>query len=130
MPQTLTESRQLLQEFEFNKLFVQKLGWDNPSSHKILSAEIEGETYYRKAIAQLLGVVVYEITSASGNIPNATQRLIIYREIVQISAENLLIFIDKKRTKCLWYWVKREGIKTLSPRSRLCETGTLRFAAE
>ncbi len=118
MPQTLTESRQLLQDFEFNKLFVQQLGWDNPSSHKTVPVEVDGETYSRKAIAQLLGVVVYEITSASGNIPNATKRLTIYREIVQISAENLLIFIDKNRTKCVWYWVKREGTK-LYPRDHV-----------
>jgi len=118
MPLTLKESRELLQDFEFNKLFVQKLGWDNPSSHKTVSLEIEGETYSRKAIAQLNGVVVYEITSASGNIPNSAERLTIYREIVQISAENLLIFIDKNRTKCLWYWVKREGTK-LYPRDHV-----------
>ncbi|MEG4169985.1 MULTISPECIES: Eco57I restriction-modification methylase domain-containing protein [unclassified Microcoleus] len=118
MPPTLKESRELLQDFEFNKLFVQKLGWDNPSSHKTVSVEIEGETYSRKAIAQLLGVVVYEIIADSGNIPNSAERLTIYREIVQISAENLLIFIDKNRTKCLWYWVKREGTK-LYPRDHV-----------
>ncbi|MEG3837818.1 Eco57I restriction-modification methylase domain-containing protein [Microcoleus sp. Z1_C3] len=118
MPQTLKESRELLQDFEFNKLFVQKLGWDNPSSHKTVSVEIEGETYSRKAIAQLNGVVVYEIIADSGNIPNSAQRLTIYREIVQISAENLLIFIDENRTKCLWYWVKREGTK-LYPRDHV-----------
>ncbi|MEG3925912.1 Eco57I restriction-modification methylase domain-containing protein [Microcoleus sp. T3_D1] len=118
MPQTLKESRELLQDFEFNKLFVQKLGWDNPSSHKTVPLEIDGETYSRKAISQLNKVVVYEITSASGNIPNSAQRLTIYREIVHISAENLLIFIDKNRTKCLWYWVKREGTK-LYPRDHV-----------
>ena len=118
MPPTLKESRQLLQDFEFNKLFVQKLGWDNPSSHKTVPVEIEGETYSRKAIAQLLGVVVYEIIADSGNIPNSAERLTIYREIVQISRENLLIFIDKNRTKCLWYWVKREGTK-LYPRDHV-----------
>ncbi|MEG5016069.1 MULTISPECIES: Eco57I restriction-modification methylase domain-containing protein [unclassified Microcoleus] len=118
MPQTLKESRELLQDFEFNKLFVQKLGWDNPSSHKTVSVEIEGETYSRKAIAQLNGVVVYEIIADSGNIPNSAERLTIYREIVQISAENLLIFIDENRTKCLWYWVKREGTK-LYPRDHV-----------
>ncbi|MFM9265794.1 hypothetical protein [Tychonema sp. BBK16] len=117
MPQTLEQSRQLLQDFEFNKLFVQQLGWDNPSSRKTIPAEIDGETYSRTAIAQLLGVVVYEITTASSNIPNSAQRLSIYREIVQISRENLLIFIDANRTKSLWYWVKQEGTK-LYPRDR------------
>ncbi|TAE15673.1 MAG: ATP-binding protein [Oscillatoriales cyanobacterium] len=118
MPQTLTESRQLLQDFEFNKLFVQQLGWDNPSSRKTIPAEVDGETYSRTAIAQLLGVVIYEITTASGNIPNAAKRLTIYREIVQISRENILIFIDANRTKSLWYWVKCEGTK-LYPRDRV-----------
>jgi hypothetical protein len=118
MPQTLTESRQLLQDFEFSKLFVQQLGWDNPSSRKTVPGEIDGETYSRTAIAQLLGVVVYEITTASDHIPNANQRLTIYREIVQISRENILIFIDANRTKSLWYWVKQEGTK-LYPRDHV-----------
>lgn len=118
MPQTLEQSRKLLQDFEFNNLFVQQLGWDNPSSRKTVPLEIEGENYLRTAIAQLLGVVVFEIIADRGNIPNASQRLSIYREIVQISGENLLIFIDTNRTKCLWYWVKREGTK-LYPRDHV-----------
>jgi hypothetical protein len=72
---------------------------------------INGENYTRRKIAELLGVVVFEITAKSGQIPNAKNREDIYREIAQFHLENLLIFIDDNRTQSVWYWVKREGTK-------------------
>ncbi|WP_293124808.1 DNA methyltransferase [Microcoleus sp. bin38.metabat.b11b12b14.051] len=118
MSLNIQQARQLIQDFDFSNLFIRELGWSNPASHKTASLSVDGDTYTRKQIAQLLGVVVFEITAANGQIPNSTKRLTIYREIVQISGENLLIFVDKNRTQSLWYWVKREGTK-LYPRDHV-----------
>ncbi len=118
MPLNIQQARQLIQDFDFSNLFIRELGWSNPTSHKSASLSVGDETYSRKQIAQLLGVVVFEITSPSGQIPNSAKRLTIYREIVQISGENLLIFVDEKRTQSLWYWVKRDGTK-LYPRDHV-----------
>ena len=106
-----SQSRLLLQDFEFSDLFIQQLGWSYPSNDKTVSMEIEGETYSRKAISELLGVVVFEVIAADGEIPNGTKRLAIYQKIAELVRENVLIFIDKQRTQCVWYWVKREGTK-------------------
>ncbi|MGB7441722.1 MAG: RNA-binding domain-containing protein, partial [Coleofasciculaceae cyanobacterium] len=38
-------------------------------------------------------------------------RTAIHKEITEKIAENLLIFVDKERTRSLWYWVKRENTK-------------------
>jgi len=122
MPLNIQQARQLIQDFDFSNLFIRELGWSNPTSHKAASLSVGDETYSRQQIAQLLGVVVFEISSPSGQIPNSNQRLTIYREIVQISGENLLIFVDKNRTQSLWYWVKRDGQK-LYPRDHVYVKG-------
>ncbi|MEG5057560.1 hypothetical protein QUB60_04400 [Microcoleus sp. A2-C5] len=122
MSLNIQQSRQLIQDFDFSKLFIRELGWSNPASHKAAPLLVGDETYSRQQIAQLLGVVVFEITSPSGQIPNSNQRLTIYRELVQISGENLLIFVDTNRTQSLWYWVKRDGQK-LYPRDHVYVKG-------
>ncbi|WP_207087794.1 Eco57I restriction-modification methylase domain-containing protein, partial [Phormidium pseudopriestleyi] len=65
-----------------------------------------------------MGVGVFEVSAEDGEIPNGTKRLAIYKEIADLVRENLLIFIDKNRTQCVWYWVKREGTK-LYPRDHV-----------
>ncbi|MEG4284662.1 hypothetical protein QUB68_16155 [Microcoleus sp. A006_D1] len=122
MSLNIQQARQLIQEFDFSKLFIRELGWSNPASQKAAPLLVGDETYSRQQIAQLLGVVVFEISSPSGQIPNSNQRLTIYRELVQISGENLLIFVDKNRTQSLWYWVKRDGQK-LYPRDHVYVKG-------
>jgi hypothetical protein len=105
------QTRELLQEFQFNDLFIQQMGWSFPPTEKAVLMEIDGQIYYRQMIAELSGVVVFEITAADGQIPNATTRQAIYKEIAELVRENLLIFLDGNRTQSLWYWVKREGTK-------------------
>ncbi len=112
------ESRQFLEQFQFTDLFIQQLGWSFPPTQKAVRIEMDGEIYYRQMIAELSGVVVFEVTAQSGLIPNATTREAIYKEIAGLALENLVIFIDEQRTQCLWYWVKREGAK-LYPRDHV-----------
>ena len=51
-------------------------------------------------------LIVPQDYSLSGNLPKSLQK-----EIAKAYHENLLIFIDDKRTQSLWYWVKRESGK-------------------
>jgi Alw26I/Eco31I/Esp3I family type II restriction m6 adenine DNA methyltransferase len=115
-------SRQLLQDFDFANLFIEVLGWSNPSSAKSVAMEIEGETYQRKMVAELSGVVVLEVTAADGKIPEAKVRRQVHKAVAELHLENLLIFVDKDRTQSLWYWVKREG-KKLYPREHIYVKG-------
>jgi hypothetical protein len=111
MTLNFAQSRQFLQDFQFRDLFIQQLGWSYPSRDKIVPIALEGETYSCKSISELLGVSVFEVTAAKGEIPNATTRLAIYKQIAEFAHENLLIFIDQERTQSVWYWVKREDSK-------------------
>jgi len=111
-----------LDNFNFRDLFIEELGWSNPLDRKKTSLEINGAQFERVQIAQLSGVVVFEITAKDGAIPDAKTRRAIHTEISRSYHENLLLFIDGKRAQSLWYWVKRETGKTY-PREHLFTRG-------
>ena len=104
--------RDHLNEFNFRELFIEELGWSRPTERHKITIEVSGESFERQAVAELSGVVVYEVTSADGVIPEAKTRRAIHTEISKLHYENLLIFLDRERTQSLWYWAKREGKKT------------------
>ncbi len=106
------QTRDLLHNFQFKDLFIEELGWSQPSRRKAISLDIENKTYQYQRIAEISGVAVFEVTAADGKIPEAKVRAAIHKEITSLIAENLLIFIDNQRTRSLWYWVKREGNKS------------------
>ena len=77
---------------------------------------------WRREIAELSGVPVFEITGEDRGIPDAKTRTAIHKEIAKVHHENLLVFVDKERRQSLWYWVKREGKKQY-PREHLYMRG-------
>lgn len=101
-----------LNNFNFRELFIEELGWSRPTERHKTTLEVNGESFERQAVAELSGVVVYEVTSTDGVIPDAKTRRAIHGEISKLHYENLLIFLDRERTQSLWYWAKREGKKT------------------
>lgn len=113
MPLDFQKARDWLSQFDFHNLFIDELGWNQPSSQKVVeSLSIEGITYERRRIAEMAGVPVLEITAANGEIPKADDRTRIHKEISEaVSIENLLLFVNGDRTRSLWYWAKREGSK-------------------
>ncbi|BAZ14540.1 putative transcriptional regulator [Calothrix sp. NIES-4071] len=102
-------TRDLLYNFQFEDLFIEELGWSQPTRTKAVQVEIDEKIYNYKCIAEVSGVAVFEVTSDDGAIPEAKVRTAIHHQVTQLKAENLLIFIDVTRTRSLWYWVKREG---------------------
>jgi Putative DNA-binding domain len=108
----IPRTRDLLQRFEFKNLFVDELGWAQPTSRRPAAIEAADESFLRVQIAELSGVVVFEITASGGRIPDAKTRAAIHKETAKLYHENLLIFVDERRTQSLWYWVKREDSKS------------------
>src|SRR5713226_5891715 len=121
-PLDIPRTRELLQAFQFRDLFINELGWSQPASRQPLSWEIDGLRFECTQIAQLSGVVVFEVGSSDGRIPEAKARAAIHKEITRLHHENLVIFLDRERTQSLWYWVKRENGKTY-PRDHLYVKG-------
>ncbi|MCI0442578.1 ATP-binding protein, partial [bacterium] len=122
MPLNISSTRDHLQEFDFRKLFIEDLGWSQPSNIQPIAEEINDYVYERKQIAQLSGVVVFEIHSLSGSITDKVGLAAVHKEISFQHHENLLIFTDKDRTQSLWYYVKREDGKKY-PREHLYMKG-------
>lgn len=112
MPLNLQSTRELLQEFSFQKLFINELGWNNPP-YALKPADVEakgGLRFQRAPVAVLSGITVFEITMPDGRIPSDKKSLAsIHAAVSVLAAENLLIFTDAARTQSLWYWVKREA---------------------
>lgn len=107
-----------LDAFNFQELFIEELGWSQPLDRKPKELTVNEAGFRRSQIAQLSGVVVFEITAEAGPIPDAKTRRAIHAEISKSYHENLLIFVDADRSQSLWYWVKREGKKAY-PREHL-----------
>jgi hypothetical protein len=113
MTLTITQTRTKLQAFEMQSLFVDELGWNRPPrGMSTITWHVQGVTVTRTPIAELAGVIVFEITTITGDIPEEGLRRAIHRDIAQLHLENLLIFLNAERTTSLWYWVKRDGGKS------------------
>jgi hypothetical protein len=108
----IPKTRDLLQRFDFKTLFIEELGWSQPVSRRPVPFEAAGESFLRAQIAELSGVVVFEVKASDGRIPHAKTRAAIHKQTSKLHHENLLIFVDGKRTQSLWYWVKREEGKS------------------
>lgn len=125
MALNVPRTRELLQNFDFPRLFIEELGWSNPAARQPVKCELSTKTlqltYTRTPIAQLAGVAVLEIKCGDG-IPDAKARAAIQKQVSEQHIENLLIFLDSARSQSLWYWVKRQGNKS-HPRDHLYVKG-------
>lgn len=118
MSLNLNRARNYLQNFDFSRLFVEELGWSNPTSRQMVSMNYKEGSFSRRQVAQLAGVIAFEINSFDGKIPDAKTRAALHKEIATRHHENLLIFVDKRRTQSFWYWVKRKNGKVI-PRDHI-----------
>ena len=114
MALNVENARNLLQGFDFKTLFIEELGWNNPKNKNAFPFQTKEGQFYRKAISELSGATVYEITTDDGTIPDSKVRDVISKEIQKINFEHILIFIDKGRTQTIWRWLKKQEKKSLS----------------
>lgn len=112
MPIHPARVKECLGSFDFERLFVEQLGWAQSSSAKPAVFSVGGEEFSRRQIARLGGIEVLEVTASTGTIPAAKVRAAIHKEIAGAHYENLLIFINAGRNESLWYWVKRDEGKS------------------
>ena len=110
----------LLEAVRFPRLFVEELGWSNPTSPASpLISPSKDRSFDAAPIAELAGVVVFEIEAADGTIPDA--KLATRRPQGDCPGSTTKICSSsstRDRTQSLWYWVKREDGK-LYPRDHL-----------
>ncbi len=102
----IKRARDCLQALDYSALF-NELGWNQPRATKSITLIVQDTSYQLQEIAELAGVVVFEVKSPGGKIPDAGKRKAIHKEVTSLHYENLLIFLDADRSQSLWYWVKR-----------------------
>ncbi len=105
---SITRSKELLGQFEFQRLFIEELGWSRPAMKERERFDIQRVTLEGRWISEMSGVPAMEVVSAS-DFPNAAVRTELHREINKRYHENLLIFVDAQRTKSVWRWNNREN---------------------
>lgn len=109
--------RVCLQAFDFKRLFVEELGWNNYTS-RIATTELGGVTYSFAPIAQQDGMVVITCTASDGNIPPTGTRHKIDQYISRVHFEHLILFLDRDTQgitqTSLWWWVTKHEQSNLS----------------
>ena len=110
----IERTRKALQSFDFKTLFIEELGWSNPTSNKNINETIKEIAISRKPIAELSGAVVFEISTPNGEVPEPKQRMAIAKEIQKQHFEHVLIFVDKDRKQSIWHWLKNQDKKVVS----------------
>jgi hypothetical protein len=118
----LSQSRILLQAFEFGKLFVEELGWERHAA--TLKVQLGEQVFQLRAVAQKRGLVAFICDSSSdGNIPDYPARRKIETQVAKTIHEHIIVYADRNKTAQVWQWVKREPGKPAACRERAYHRG-------
>ena len=114
----VVNAKKLLEQSEFEKFFVEELGWDRHSAH--LPIPVPGATYNLKAVAEKRGLVAWLCASPSGEpiVDRATRRKI-DTQAAKTTLEHLIIFVDDRGAEQVWCWARREAGKPVALREHV-----------
>ena len=109
------ETRQYLQESDFQPLFIEELGWDYHT--QTLNIPIDETEYTLTAIAQKRDMVIFHCSATGeGHIPERKTREKIQRQVAKSFYENLIIYTNAEKTTQIWQWAGREHGKPITRR--------------
>jgi hypothetical protein len=110
-----TESiRKFLKVFDFEKLFVEELGWDRHSGR--LDVQVNNQTITLKSLAHKRGMVVYTCQLSVPRLAVDDTIRKIETQVAKSVYEHLIIYTDANRTEQIWQWAKREQGKPIARR--------------
>jgi hypothetical protein len=99
--------QRLLNDFQLGRLFVNLLGWENPTLRP-QQVPLDGHTFTLTQIAHKRGVSVFQCSpDANGAIPPRATLLKLEKEAAKLAYEHLLIFSDAQQSALTWLWVSR-----------------------
>ena len=102
------KNEELLTNGEFEVLFVEALGWDNPRNQNETIIMVAETNYSLFQVAEKRGVQIYRCNQ----IPHRHIRIKIEKEITKLTYEHLIIYINEEKTQQIWQWVSRERGKS------------------
>ena len=119
-----TKFQRLLNEFQLGRLFVNELGWENPTLRP-QTVLINGHIFTLAQVAHKRGVSVLQCTpDATGAIPTRAVLLKLEKEASKLAYEHLLIFNDAKQATMTWLWVARVPGQPAATRTHTWHKGT------
>lgn len=99
--------RNYLRKFDFHRLFIEELGWDQYAAQ--VPVEVDGQGFTLEAVVEKRGVQIFLCSpNAAGKIPDRALRQKIDRKATEAAYEHLIIYQDAARSEQLWQWVARE----------------------
>lgn len=99
-----SRTKALLKNSEFEKLFIEELGWDNPRYYQPSTLDFQKLRFELVPIAEKEGVKIFRCD----RIPKHHIRLQIEKEITKVAFEHLIIYVDEDSKEQVWQWVSRE----------------------
>ncbi|MBT9316422.1 hypothetical protein [Leptothoe spongobia] len=93
-----------LQSLDLVTLFQDVLGWTAPSEGRAISTRAFNQPYRAHCIAQRDDVRIWEIKLNTPTDLNAKLKARLYQSIHKKYPQPLLIFIDRRWGRSLWYW--------------------------
>ena len=96
--------KQAVRDFDFDRLFLEELGWDNPPGWTV-PVEVDDRVYELVPVAEKAGMVAY--VHRAGRIPRRATRMKIERKLAKVAYEHLIVFVDRAGARQVWQWAKR-----------------------
>ncbi len=112
MTVNITRIRTHIQNFRFEDLFIDELGWDQQRNQ--LEVVVDGSRVTLTAFAEKRGMVAFQMA----DIPEYKLRRKIEQQVAKAHRENIIIYSDSQNSQQIWQWVRRETGKPLANRER------------
>lgn len=97
----------LLKSAEFQRLFIEELGWDRHQHD--LDITVDKRRYILQSVAQKAGMTVIVHTTEPGTkIPDYATRKKLEHDVAKNHFEHIIIYTDSQKATQIWQWVKRE----------------------
>lgn len=107
----------LLDNFQFQDLFIEELGWDYCDDETPINISVEEQIFTLTPIAHKRNLVVYQCLLENQSIPLSSIRKKLDREINKYAREHFIIYASISEQKQVWQWVKRETNQPLATRT-------------
>ncbi len=106
MPVNLKTLRANVQTFEWVSVFRDSLKWGRPTDN-VRTEMVDGIHYTLTPIADTGGMHIYQVSSATGELPAQHIRRMIENRLRRQQVEHILIFEDAERQTAVLQWIKR-----------------------
>jgi len=114
MPVTPDKLKPYLHRFDFQRMFIEELGWNRYKAELLI--KVNEQTYQLRAVAEKAGMVAYHCLMPQGaTIPESDVLTKVEREVARTNYTNLIIYTNAGQTEQKWQWVRRERGKAAQP---------------